>query len=224
MNERIKLGEFAKSALASCYVMKSESLGEDAHLSKRGLSFDIEAGEIEGIGHYCILNMRAVLGLMHMETVVIAPTHVDAPLINVDWVRALGKETQIVELYDNQIAPWPEPFQAEFNRILSSNEDLPDAPEGDARWYSSILYPCSCHKSGKGLSDRFSSLAQDYLVSYIAHLSVAEPCDVAEKKERVRQFAQRLFDEGGPAVDTVANLFGTQTAHRVILEHMYGVG
>ena len=43
------------------------------------------------------------------------------------------------------------------------------------------------------------------------------------KQAKNRAFAERLFAEGGPAVDQVTKLFGTETARRLILRYMYGV-
>ena len=68
-----------------------------------------------------------------------------------------------------------------------------------------------------------SRAAQDYLTVYAELLAASRPCDLAEKSARVRAFAERLFEEGGPAVDQVTKLFGEQTARRLILPHMYGV-
>ena len=45
----------------------------------------------------------------------------------------------------------------------------------------------------------------------------------AAKKEKVAAFAETLFSQGGPAVDTIVKLFGRETAERLILHHMYGV-
>lgn len=223
MGKHIDTCTLATTALAQHYALSKDDLGSDARFAGRGMTFDVASGEIGGIGHYCTVRMKAPLGLMRMETVIIAPTQVDAPLFNMDWVKAFGMETQIAEFYDDQLNPWPQACQGEFERISQTYDDLPDAPETDERWYSSILYPFSCHKKGKGLSDRFSALAQDYIASYVAQLSAAAPCDSAEKREKVRAFAQRLYDEGGPAVDFVTKNFGADAARRLVLRHMYGV-
>ena len=43
------------------------------------------------------------------------------------------------------------------------------------------------------------------------------------KEAKVRAFAERLFKEGGSAVDQVKMLFGEKIAGELIVEHMYGV-
>ena len=223
MAKRVALRDSVLKALGHAYTLKQEDLGADAHLSKKGMVFETESWEILGVGHLCVMQMRAFLGLMRMETVVIAPTDVDFPLFNLDWVKAFGTETQIAELYDTQLVPLPDECHKAFECVCAQYEDLPEPPAGDAHWYDDILYPCSFHKKGRGLTERMSRAAQDYLAVYIELLTAAHACESAEKAAKVQAFAERLFAEGGPAVNQVTKLFGQQTARRLILRHMYGV-
>ena len=223
MTKRAGLHDNAIAALGRVYELRQEDLGSDARLSSKGVTLDTESWEIEGVGHLCVMQMKAFLGLMRMETLIIAPTNVDAPLFNEDWVGAFGNESQIVELYDTQLAPWPDECQEAFELVRGHYEDLPDAPSKDAHWYDDILYPCSLHKKGKGLGESLSRAAQDYLQVYTQLLEALPPCDSLQKTAKVQAFAERLFAEGGPAVDFVTKHFGEQTARRLILQHMYGV-
>ena len=223
MARRTTLRDGALETLGASFELREKDLGADARLSAKGMTFITESWEVVDLGHLCVMQMRAFFGLMRMETVVVAPSHVDAPLFNLDWVKAFGTETQIAELYDTQLAPWPAARQDVFEAIDAAYADLPDAPAGDPRWYDDILYPCSFHKRGKGLSDLMSGAAQNYLQAYAQELIDSPTCDVAQKSSRTRDFAERLFKEGGPAVDQVTKLFGKQTAKRLILQHMYGV-
>ena len=223
MAKRTTLRDSVLAVLGRTHALKQENLGADAHLSAKGMTFETESWEVSGVGHLCVMRMNAFLGLMRMETAVIAPTDVDVPLFNLDWVKAFGTETQIAELYDTQLLPWPDECHEAFEFTRAQYADLPDAPAGDPRWYDEILYPCSFHKKGRGLTERMSRAAQDYLAVYAELLAAAPPCDQTEKAAKVQAFAERLFDEGGPAVDQVTKLFGEQTAKRLILQHMYGV-
>ena len=67
-----------------------------------------------------------------------------------------------------------------------------------------------------------SRAAQDYLTVYTELLAAAPTCNSTEKAAKVQAFAEKLFEEGGPAVNQVTKLFGEQTAKRLILQHMYG--
>ncbi len=223
MAKRTALRDSVLAALGRNQTLKQKDLGADARLSAKGMTFETESWEIVGVGHLCVMRMNAFFGLMRMETAVIAPTAVDVPLFNLDWVKAFGIETQIAEVYDTQLVPWPDECLDALEFARDQYTDVPDAPAGDPHWYDDVLYPCSFHKKGKGLTERMSRAAQDYLTVYTELLAAAQPCDQAEKSAKVRAFAERLFKEGGPSVTQVTKLFGEQTAERLIVQHMYGV-
>ena len=219
--QRTTLPELVLAALNEFDLTKVD-VGEEATLKKSGFQFRTEAYEAAGLGHICFLTMKAMGGLMKMETAVLATTAKDVPMMNLDWVLAAGKETQMCELYDDQIAPYPAEAAAKFQAIKDRDADLTDR-ETDPHWYDDILLPCSYDKTGKKISERLNKAAAAYLDEYIAQVKAAPACDAATKKENVRNFAQTLFDQGGPAVDQVTKLFGKETAERLILGHMYGV-
>lgn len=222
VKKHMDLGTIALVALKNSFELSKKDLGTDERLSKRGMTFTTEAWDIAGVGHLCVMRMKGLAGLMRMETVIIAPTHVDMPLFNIDWIRAFGKETQIAELYNDQLQPWPDVCQAEFEQIRIQHNDIEDM-QSEGHWYDDILYPCSCAKQGKGVTAQLSNIAQDYVASYVAQLSVFPACDCKRKAAKVRAFAERLYSEGGPAVKMVTQLFGQETAKRLIVQHMYGV-
>ena len=216
-------GNWIRDQLSRTYSMKQLDLGADARLSKKGFTFDTESFEITELGHLCIMRMKAMLGMMRMETVILSVTHRDMPLINLDYVKAAGKETQIVELYNTQIASEAEELQEAFRKIRDRDADLADYTSAGTHWYDDILYPCSYHKTGKGVSDRLAGAARDCAGKYLSLLSSAPACDPAEKQDKTRDFTETLLKSGGPAINQMTRLFGRDTAERMILRHMYGV-
>lgn len=228
MSKHIDLGQYTTAALGQYFELIPGNIGADAHLSKRGMTFDTKSCEIRDIGHLCVMRMNAFMGLMKMETIVIAPTKVDMPLFNVDWVSALGTETLIAELYDTQVEPWPGEAQKKFEEIQEEYLDVEDNESGE-HWYDSVLYPVSIHKKGKGLTDRFNDAAKDYIDLFAAELAeLSEPaaagkCPADLKRARVGDFARTLVENDGPAVNMMAKLFGEETMRRIVLKHMYGV-
>ena len=225
MSKHTDLGQYTVEALGRYFDLVPKNLGADARLSKRGMTFETKSWEIRGIGHLCVLRMNAFLGLMKMETIVIAPFEEDLPLYNADWVKAFGTETQLAELYDTQLEPWPGEVQGKFDKIKAAFADLPDAPTGE-HWYDSVLYPCSIHKKGKGLTDSLNKLAEEYTDLFVAELAAAAAagkCQADLKKAGVSEFAHKLVANDGPAVSMMAKLFGKETMQRIVLKHMYGV-
>lgn len=223
MGERVDLGGMMLELLSRSYPVRKVDVGTDARLKKGAFVFDTEVHKVGDLGHLCSLRMKAMLGLMRMETVVFAVSGRDVPLLNLDWVKAAGKETQIVELYDTQLQPCPEENLAAYQRLLERDAELQDYVSGGAHWYDGLLYPCSYHKTGKDVGDRLARAAQDYAAEYLKQLAAAPDCDAAAKMAKIRAFAESLLANGGPAVDQVTKLFGRETAERLILRHMYGV-
>ncbi|MBR5338147.1 MAG: hypothetical protein IK152_09205 [Lachnospiraceae bacterium] len=219
----LNLGERVVDRLSSSFTVKKNDIGRCAKLSKGGKTFYTESYRVEGAGHLCVMKMSAMLGLMKMETVVLAPIERDLPLFNMDWVGVLGNETFIVELYDDQLSPCPQEIMDRLNEIKEKDEDLADYSSKEAHWFDDILYPASYHKTGKRLSYRFSDTAERYYNEFISRLEAAPVCDMTAKEEKVRSFAETLYKEGGPAVDQVKKLFGEKIAGELIVEHMYGI-
>lgn len=222
MSRHLDLGQYSTTALGRYFELVPKDLGQDARRSKRGMTFETKRWEIKDIGHLCVMRMNAFLGLMKMETIVIAPTHADLPLFNADWVKAFGKETLIAELYDTQLCPWPEEAQKKFEGIKAAYTDIEEYSSGE-HWYDSVLYPASFHKKGKGFTERFNKAAREYIDLFAAELSAAEQCEAGPKSERVGDFARTLVQNDGPAVSMMAKLFGEDTMRRIVLKHMYGV-
>ena len=221
MSKHADLGTAILDALKGRYTLEKLDIGTDARLSKSGMVFETESYAVKDLGHLCVLRMKAFLGLMKMETVVLAVKEKDLPLFNLDWVSAAGKETLIAELYDTQLQPLSEKALGRLQALKDRDGDLPQR-EKKPHWYDAILYPCSYHKAGRKLSERFNAAARGYIKEFLALADQAPACDAAEKGKKIRAFAETLVKEGGPAVDTMTKLFGAEAAGRVILRHMYG--
>ncbi len=221
MKKHISLEKIAIKALEKKFVLTGQNIGEDAKMSKKGVTFETKVYNIDDIGQICTLKMKALLGLLKMETIVLSVKGRDIPLFNMDWVSALGKETLICELYDVQLSTFSAEAQEKFDAIRRRDDDIPET-EQDEYWYKDILYPCSYHKTGKKITNRLNDASIDYFKTIVNELSAAQECSSKVKYDKIRNFAETLFNNGGPAVDMVKELFGTEKAHRLIVGHMYG--
>lgn len=227
------LGRMITEELICDHILKRNDIGEDACLKAKGFVFTTESYEVQGVGHLCIMGMSAMLGLMKMETVILSSFDKDMPLYNLDRVIVPGKITQIAELYNTQLAPYPQELLDEFRAIADSDADLEDYVSPGEHWYDRILYPCSYHKTGKrpvlravkgtDITARMDRTAANHIRTFARQLKTAKACDRELKRSNVGEFADELIRSGGPAVDQVTKLFGPETAGRLIRNHMYGV-
>jgi len=193
MANHTDLGEAVKKALGDAFLFEKIDIGSDAKLSAKGTTLETERYEIKGFGHLCILHMRAMMGMMKMETAVLASFEKELPLMNLDWVQAMGKETQIIEYYDDRAA--------DFDQTLLQ----------------------SFKENGKGKTDAFNQKVAEALDAFADRMKTAKTVDPKEKADCIKRYAEGLLEADGPAVRQMKKLFGEETARRLVCKHMYGI-
>lgn len=218
----MKMNDALLSQLKNSFEITENNIGDDASLSAKGMHFTLRTYEVKDLGHLCLLDMKAMLGLMKMETAVLSAETADLPLFNLDRILVMNKHTQLIEFYDTLLGPQPAEAAAGYERIRNADARLADYESGE-HWYDPILLPYSYMKTAKGNLDRFDHACRSYMNEYICQAKAAPVCDKAEKQEKTFAFAKGLLDNGGPAVNQFRKLFGEETTERLVLHHMYGV-
>jgi len=217
----METGKEILQLLKQRFKVREIDLGKDAYLKKGLMHFHVQSYDIEDFGHFCIFDLNGMLGLMKMETVVLSCTHKDLPLLNLDFIDAAGKQTQLIEFYDT-LENRNSFDQTEYLKIKDKDKQLSDYNSGE-HWYDSLLMGCSYGKTGKKQSEHFKAIALEYFHQYLEQYERAKTCDHKEKTVRNRAFAQGLLDHGGPAVDQVRKMFGEEMTRKLLLRYMYGV-
>lgn len=220
--ESVNIGSYVLDELKKRYTVENEDIGKDAKLDAKGMHFLISRYSVKGVGNLCLIDMKAMLGLMKMQTVVLSVAEKDVPLLNFDTVKVLKNGTYIAEFYDTMLGEKDDELEKACEAIKEADGDLPDYVSGK-HWYDSILFPCSYAKKLKGSGDRVNESLKKYFDAFMKSLEAADICDPATKKKRISDFANGLIDNGGPAVDQVKKLFGEELTKRLVLGHMYGV-
>ncbi len=222
MSAVLDFGEYICEKLSQSYGgMEHIDIGEDAVLKKKGMVFQTDSYNVPGLGHFCIVRMKAMRGLMRMETAVLSITEKDAPLLNVDRLAVFGRTTQMAEIYDVQLAPYPEELLEPFYRLKDKDNDLKEYVSA-GHWFDKIRYGCSYGKTGRRKDGRMETTVKGYIETFLSQAGSLPGCDSVRKREKILQYAEKLFSQGGPAVNQVKKLFGEETAERLILKHMYG--
>lgn len=220
---KVSISAVLKERIGSSFNLEKKDLGNDSHLHKKGFHFYPECYEIKGLGHLCILKMKGMLGLMKMESIVLSITSKDVPLFNIDYVKAMGKETNIIELYNTNLEPYSEELLNKFASFKSHDNDLEEYVANERHWYDDLLYSCSYHKTGKKLTTRFSDVNSKYLDEFINQVNNMPVCDLIDKELKVEEFANKLYQEGGSAVNMFKKLFGDEVAKKMVVTYMYGM-
>ena len=203
--------------LRSQFHVTNRDVGEFSNITHRGMRFDIRVYDAEDAGSLCIMNMRAMFGLMKMETAVFSPVSIDGPLLSCDLVSAFRTDTLFLELYDTTISH-PKFEQLEDTKTKYSH--LPDNDVG-THWYDDIRLPVSVFKKGKNMKAEFELIAGQFASSYFDELKCCNPCDENIKKELNEKYVNGLLENGGPAVDQFRKMLGDEKCERFLKTVMF---
>ena len=201
------------------YTLEKRNMGDLANIHKGMFNFDSEAYEIKGIGNLFFMDMKAMLGLMKMETAVITPLEKDLSFCNFDIVKAMGNYTGMFEMYRTSIK---ETDLSAFEEIRKKYNDLPDY-QTESRWYDEFKLSSCITKKGKKIDAKTEVMLEECLNLYLDLLAKAPDCDPQEKKEKTAVYVNRLINEGGAAVDSMNKLIGNELTAKLIREFMYHI-
>ena len=191
-----------------------------AKIDKSGMHFTITTYEVKNFGHLSVIDMKAMLGLMKMESVVLNAEYKDLPLFSADYIQAMGTCTLLEEFYDTMIRPIDEESLAIYRRVKARYQSLPPYETGP-HWYDSIRYDFTLGASDRSLKTKNTEITKAYFDAYLENIARAPSCDPAVKKEKTKAYVDGLFANGGPAVDQFKKLIGDDAAREVFEKYVF---
>lgn len=117
--------------LKAHFPLKEIPVGEFRKLKIKGMTFTIRQYEAAGLGNVSWMNAAGFFGLMKMESLIVNPKWKDMPLLSYDRVKALGRDTLIIELTDTLIGPC---YLKPLEEVKARYRSLPDHDQG-SHWY-----------------------------------------------------------------------------------------
>ncbi len=201
------------------YTLEKRDMGDMKNIHKGMYNFDCEAYTVKDIGNLFFIEMKALFGLMKMETTVLTPVNKDLSFCNFDIIKAMGNETHMFEIYRSAIKDTDLPA---FNAIKEKYSDLENY-ETEKRWYDDCRLESSICKKGKKISEKAEAMLKECLDLYLELLDKAEDCDPEAKKEKTKEYVDRLLSEGGAAVDSMNKIIGKEKTAKLVREFMYGL-
>ena len=183
--------------------------------SGRGMTFSLQSYDWNHCVCVSYLTMRALFGLMKMETLICTPYAADLPLFSYDYISAFGRKTLLAEFYDTQVSP------ADLSALQTVKEaysDLRDKPKRPG-WYNDLLLPPSVSKVGDAA--RLSALATDMMTAYVHLFASARKADLAAKSARNSAYVEGLIHDG-PTFRVVSRMIGAEAAKTVFRRFLFG--
>ena len=204
--------------ISSKYQLKEIDMGDYKTLNKKGMHFVFSCYELAGVGHISVFSMKAMFGLMKMESIVINPFEVDAPLFSFDLIDVMGNRTLLTENYNTQLG------DISLEKLVKVKESYPMLQDGEAehRWYDHLKMESSLVKKGKTKQPEFASLLIDYLKAYLEVLDDAKKCDEDKKRAKAKEYTEGLLNNGGPAVDQITKLIGKERTGVLFRDYLFG--
>ena len=206
--------------LGKTYQMVRCTAPEYDTFSMTGMDFEAQGYEVEGMGHVSVMTASGMGGQMSMESLIISPKKVDAPLFSLDRISAGGKEMLYMELYDTLVkADRDEEAFAEIAGKYSNLADLPGKP----CWYDDIRYEACVTKAGTAQqAEDFDHLVEEYSDAYLHMLRQAPVCDEAQKTAKADAYRDGLLNNGGPATDGFLKAWGTEKTRELFEKVLFG--
>lgn len=209
--------DLIKTAAEAHYKLIQQEIGSYSEIKGRGMRFRTTVYDAEGIGRLCLMEMKAAAGLMRMQTGVFSPVGLDGPIFSFDYIKAFGKETLLMELYDTTLS---HPSFEELEEVKKRYAHIPAHDPGE-HWFDKMRLPVSVYKQGRKITKDAAQMLKDYCGVYFRLLDACDPCDPAAKKECNAVFVNGLLKNGGPAVDTFKKMIGDEKTEVFLKNYMF---
>ena len=205
-------------AIGAQFELKKVPVQKHSTVKSPVIKFHIEQYHAEGLGNVSVMRGSGMLGLMKMDTLIVDPFEVDAPLFSYDRIYAMGNDTLILELYDTQLAPCD---VRDIAQVGAAAANLPDHDLG-SHWYDDIKYKESLSKKGKKLTPAFDTLTADYTAAYINLCACAPRCDKEAKRAAASKYVEGLLSNGGPSTDAFKKILGEDETKALFRAVIFG--
>jgi hypothetical protein len=202
-------------------IISKRDIGEYSKIDKKGMHFVIESYKIEGIGNLSVLSMKAMFGLMKMESIIITSLEKDAPLFNIDTIQVGKKVTLLAELYNTQVSNIDSSLLSPLKEIQDKNLDLP-LYVTKPHWYDSIKYKESLGYTGKKLISRFEDISEEYLKEFLKILRSTKNISPDLKTPKVNDYVNGLLSSG-PTASQFKKLIGEEKTKELFTKYIFGV-
>ena len=184
------------------------------------MDFVTESYDLAGLGHQSVMKASGMMGLMEMESIIINPFEVDAPLLSIDRIKAMGNDSIYLEVYDTLLNASRD--EAGFESVKQKYQMLNDI-DYTSHWYDHLRYQSSILKKvSTAESHLVDECVNEYLDVYLELVKKAEVCDKVQKKLKAKEYSDGLLEHGGPATDPFLKTWGKEKTAELFNEVLFG--
>lgn len=209
MNEIIKKGITKIGTRYSCTRLDVSPWNR---YNRRGVSVEMEADKTR-LFDYTVLNIRAMLGMVSAEAILITPTSVDAPCAIALFLHSVGRDALHLEALNTQLSPIvPAPLVKVRDEHTETKDHL-----SSLNWYEELKLPgCICRYL-RASDKETKSLFDDWTDAYFRMLEAAPACDPSEKRRHTEALVRQFILQENDSVKQVFDLLGREEVEKILL-------
>lgn len=206
--------------LKKAYRVNQRDAGEFQKMKVKGMTFTVQCFTAEGLGNVSVMKASGMFGLMKMDTVVVNPFDVDAPLFSYDRIKVVKNDLLYLELFDTTIGHTFD--TAGLLAVADRHTDIPDHIP-TPNWYEHLILPSSSYKKTKQAnSAKVDVFVEEFFDAYLAQVSQTKGCDPMQKKQCASIYSDGLIQNGGPSTDVFVKKFGKDKTREFFKKVLFG--
>lgn len=202
------------------FKLTERECNEFSSLKLQGMNFENAAFYANGLGNVAVMKITTDAGVMSMDTLIINPFEIDAPMLSYDCINMQGNAILYLEPFDTTLShnfdtSLISSVTAKYEELLENN------PQQD-RWYDAMRLDGTCFKKTANV-ELLNEMLLNYYKAFVESLKNTDKCDEKEKMEAASKYSKGLIENGGPATDPFLKAFGKETTERFFKEVLFGV-
>lgn len=192
------------------YKLTRIEVGDAGDFKASGMKFHTVHYEADGLGSVSVMSAKGFCGLMQIDTLIVNPFYIDAPLFSYDSFKVCGKITTVLEMYDTTLSSDFDIAKIEEIGALGSRfaDNIPNP-----QWFDYLRLGTpqnkKCKKNEMGECNKW---VEKYFGAYLDACHKAPECDESKKREKAAIYSDGLLKKGGPATDPVKKAIGEEKA------------
>lgn len=213
----------AFNTIAKHFPIMIKDAGDNTRFRCGPMKINIDWGYARGLGNVCAMRASAPLGLMKMIMLVIHPFEKDAPLFSFDYIKAMGKHTLLLELYDT-VHTHNQNLLLSLSKLSDVKSELQNLHEHDLgeNWYDNLkMTPSFAKQTDKKHASQLEQAVVDFLKGYL-ELCTKAPAAV-EGNTKVSEYVNGLFENGGPSTNVFKKWLGEENARKLFEDIIFNV-
>lgn len=173
-----------------------------------GMNFHNTCYDAKGLGNIAIMRITDDKGFMKMDTLIINPFDIDAPMLSYDCINMMGTEILYLEPFDTTIE---HSFDtASLLKIKQIYENILENNPQESRWYDHLRVQGTVFKKTTN-TELLHQMVEEYYEAYLDTCSKTASCDPELKKQKAAVYSNGLIENGGPATDPFLKAYGKET-------------